>query len=60
MNGIIDETLFICPLCDGELEYQDTGGCEADGTFEEWLECANCGYTRDLTEKDTEAIYGYY
>lgn len=30
-----------CPNCGGVLEYQETGGCEVDGTFEEWIECTS-------------------
>lgn len=57
-DKIIGDILFICPECGEELEYQETGGCVADGTFEEWLECVGCEYSRDLTNEDIELIYG--
>ena len=46
-----------CPKCGKNLNYQESGGCEVDGTFEEWLECVCCKYSRDLTVKDMEIIY---
>lgn len=47
-----------CPKCGEKLEYQESGGCEADGTFEEWLECVFCEYSRELSVKDIEIVYG--
>lgn len=57
-DKIMCDILFICPEFGESLEYQETGGCKADGDFEEWLECVGCGYSRDLTEEDIELIYG--
>lgn len=49
-----------CPKCGEKLRYQETGGCMADGNFEEWIECVSCDYSRDLTNNDIEIIYGDY
>lgn len=46
---------WFCPVCGARLQY-DNDGAE---WLQEWIECKECDYSRDLEEEDIELVYGF-